>query len=102
MISQRPLSKPVEFGDYLLTGRLGEGGMCHVFRARHKDHDEDCALKMLKENQRKDERLLELFVTEADLALLLEHPKLMQRPIVIRGEQARVARPSEKLLELFD
>ena len=37
----------------------------------------------------------------AVVELLLEHPKLMQRPIVIRGETALIARPSEKVLELL-
>ena len=38
----------------------------------------------------------------AVIALLLEHPKLMQRPIVIRGERAVIARPSQKVEELLD
>ena len=41
--------------------------------------------------------------TTADtvVALLLEHPKLMQRPVVVRGERAVIARPSEKVEELL-
>ncbi len=39
---------------------------------------------------------------EAVIDLLLEHPKLMQRPVVIRGERARIARPSEKVRELLE
>ncbi len=67
---------------------------------------------------RKDKRFRELGLDEADtqtresvLAMLLEHPELMQRPVVIRGEVIRgdvvrgdravVARPSEKVLELL-
>lgn len=34
------------------------------------------------------------------IALLLQHPELMQRPIAVRGEQARIGRPPEKILEL--
>lgn len=34
--------------------------------------------------------------------LLLQHPVLMQRPVIIRGEKAVLARPSEKVLELLD
>ena len=34
--------------------------------------------------------------------LLLQHPELMERPVVIRGERAVIARPSERVLELFD
>ncbi len=39
---------------------------------------------------------------QAVIELLLEHPELMQRPVVFRGECAVVARPSEKVLELLD
>jgi arsenate reductase len=39
---------------------------------------------------------------ETVITLLLEHPELMQRPVVFRGERAVIARPSEKVLELLD
>lgn len=32
---------------------------------------------------------------------LLEHPKLLERPIVIRGERALIARPPEKVIPLL-
>ncbi|MHB8669648.1 MAG: arsenate reductase (glutaredoxin) [Acidimicrobiales bacterium] len=34
--------------------------------------------------------------------LLLAHPELMERPVVMRGDRAVIARPSEIVLELFD
>jgi arsenate reductase (glutaredoxin) len=40
-----------------------------------------------------DERLVELMV---------EHPALVQRPIVVRGDRALLARPVERALELLD
>ena len=39
---------------------------------------------------------------EAVIDLLLQHPVLMQRPVIIRGQKAVIARPSEKVLELLD
>ena len=39
---------------------------------------------------------------DAVIDVLLEHPELMQRPVVFRGDRAVIARPPEKLNELFD
>jgi arsenate reductase len=57
---------------------------------------------------RKDKRFDELKLDAADyttkdevIELLLKHPELMQRPIVIREGRAVIARPAEKLEALF-
>jgi arsenate reductase len=57
---------------------------------------------------RKDKRFEELKLNQADytsketvIPLLLEHPELMQRPIVIRGNRAIIARPASLLENLF-
>jgi arsenate reductase len=36
------------------------------------------------------------------VALMAQHPELLQRPIVVRGERAVLARPVERVLELLD
>jgi arsenate reductase (glutaredoxin) len=58
---------------------------------------------------RQDKRFEELGLSGSDyttrdavIELLLEHPELMQRPVIFRGERAVIARPSEKVLELLD
>ena len=58
---------------------------------------------------RKDKRFKELGLNEADyvtraqvLDVLLQHPELMERPVVIHDGRAIIARPSERVLELFD
>jgi len=49
----------------------------------------------------------ELNLGERDLAddeivaLIIEHPELMQRPIIERGERAVLARPIERMRELL-
>ena len=58
---------------------------------------------------RKDKRFKELgldpkdYVTrEQVIDVLLAHPELMERPVVIHQGRAVIARPSEKVLELLD
>ena len=58
---------------------------------------------------RKDKRFKELgldpdaYVTRQQvLGVLLDHPELMQRPVVVRDDRAVIARPSEKVLSLLD
>jgi arsenate reductase (glutaredoxin) len=58
---------------------------------------------------RKDQKFKALGLDAADyttraavIDLLLEHPELMQRPVVFVGDRAVIARPSEKVLELLD
>lgn len=36
------------------------------------------------------------------IALMADHPELVQRPIVVRGDRAVLARPVERVLELLD
>jgi arsenate reductase len=57
---------------------------------------------------RKDRRFEELKLkaahyatAEAVVALLLKHPELMQRPIVVKGDKAVIARPPERMLPLL-
>jgi arsenate reductase len=46
-------------------------------------------------------RKLPLEDDEATLAALEARPELLQRPIVVRGDRAVLARPPEKVLELL-
>ena len=57
---------------------------------------------------RKDKKFKELgleagnYTTpDAVIELLLEKPELMQRPVIVRGDRAVIARPSERVLELL-
>ena len=60
---------------------------------------------------RKDKRFKELELDAADyttrdevVAVLLEHPELMERPVVFStsGDRALICRPSEMVLDLLD
>ena len=57
---------------------------------------------------RKDRHFEELELKATDyvsaaavVALLLKHPELMQRPVIVKGAKAVIARPPERLLALL-
>ncbi len=56
--------------------------------------------------RRKEDLYKELQLAEADLSedqllqAMVDHPKLIERPIVVNGEQARIGRPPEAVLEI--
>jgi arsenate reductase len=39
---------------------------------------------------------------DAQLRAITEHPILLERPIVVRGDRAVIARPPERVLDLLD
>ena len=53
---------------------------------------------------RRDPRFAELGLTDSDvqtreqvIAVLVEHPRLMQRPVLVRGDRAIIGRPQERV-----
>ena len=61
------------------------------------------AIDLVRKNEsvwKEEYRDLELGEDEIILAMI-ENPRLMERPIIMNGEKAVVARPAEKLLEVL-
>lgn len=65
------------FGRYRIIERVGEGGMCHVFRALSQD-DSEVALKILKDEFKDDPRFRTMFTTEAEVTMALDHTNLIR------------------------
>lgn len=58
---------------------------------------------------RRDQRIQEFGIADADCStaaqvveLLIAHPELLERPVVVLGKRAIVARPPERVLEILD
>jgi serine/threonine protein kinase len=68
---------PERIGHYQVLGRLGEGGMGVVLKAKHATLDRLVALKVMKPSLAKDPAYVERFMREARIAASLEHPNLV-------------------------
>ncbi|KVE37944.1 arsenate reductase (glutaredoxin) [Burkholderia sp. BDU5] len=61
--------------------------------------------EMIRDNEApyKDLNLADAGVSDAQLCdAIAEHPILLQRPIVVRGDKAAIGRPPETVMSLFE
>lgn len=64
-------------GRYRLEGRLGEGGVGWVYRARHLQLGSDVAIKMLQERFAESSMMRPRFTREARAMAALKHPHIV-------------------------
>ncbi len=95
---------------------LGERGVAHDVVEYLKTPFDEATLRRIlgmlesppKELVRKDKRFAELGLREEDyvtvdqvVAVLLKHPELTQRPVIVRGKRAIIARPGESVTTIL-
>ena len=85
-------------GRYALDGRLGEGGMGHVFRARHIQLGKAFALKIISPAFAGDHEARARFNQEAKLASEISHPNIVS--VVDFGEDPQFG--AYMVMELVD
>src|SRR6266496_2625279 len=71
-------------GRYLITRKLGAGGMANVYLAEDQELGRRVAIKILNERHANDEQFVERFRREAKNAAGLSHPSIVS--IYDRGE----------------
>ena len=69
---------PVEFGRYVLTGLLGEGGMGQVWLAYDKQLERQVAVKMVSRKYVANQQALNALKAEVQKSLELTHPNIIR------------------------
>jgi eukaryotic-like serine/threonine-protein kinase len=73
--------RPEAFGRYVLLDRIGEGGMAEVFRAiipGAEGFKRTLVIKRILSQLSQSERFVDMFVREARIGSLLNHPNIVQ------------------------
>jgi serine/threonine protein kinase len=72
-------STPAAFGKYYLLGLIARGGMAEVYRARRRDAPgELCAIKVMRPQIEREARFVDMFIREAELAMMLKTDAIVQ------------------------
>jgi len=69
----------LRFGKYEVEEEIGKGGMATVYKGRLKGamgFEKSVAIKVLSEQGQKDKEVLALFIEEAKLGAMLQHPNI--------------------------
>ncbi len=75
-----PSSLQTQIGRYSLESRIGTGGMAELYLARHAGAGElerTCVVKRLLPELAQDPEMLDMFLDEARVGLLLDHPNVL-------------------------
>ncbi len=67
----------ITLGEYIITHRIGAGGMGQVFGARHKTMDREVAVKILPKRLSQDPLAVERFYSEVRAQARLMHPNIV-------------------------
>src|SRR2546421_649282 len=81
------LSPGDRIDQWVIQGRLGEGGFATVYKARHADSGQQVALKLLNTDAALDKNVLRRFLREASASQLIDHPNIVQ--VLGFGDHAR-------------
>jgi eukaryotic-like serine/threonine-protein kinase len=71
-------AQPVILGDFLVSKKLGQGGMGAVFKAKQISLDRDVALKVLARHLADDEKFVSRFAREAKVMAKLDHSNIIR------------------------
>jgi len=69
--------KQVRIGAYLLTSKIGQGGIAEIYKGRQESLDRDIAIKILSSKLTSDEDIVRRFERESMVIARLNHPNIV-------------------------
>lgn len=79
-----PPPKVVRIGPYLLTGKIGQGGIAVIYKGRQESLDRDVAIKILAPKLSNDSDIVRRFERESMVVARLNHPNIVH--IIDKGQ----------------
>jgi len=74
----------VKFGEYLLTGKIGKGGVAEIYKGRQESLDRDVAIKILSPKLSCDPDIVRRFEQESLVIAKLNHPNIVH--VIDKGD----------------
>ncbi|MBD3404066.1 protein kinase [candidate division GN15 bacterium] len=75
--------KQVKIGEYVLTGKIGQGGIAEIFRGRQESLNRDVAIKILSAELSSEPEIVRRFELESMVIARLSHPNIVH--VIDRG-----------------
>jgi serine/threonine protein kinase len=77
-VAEQQIPSGEQIGPYVVSRRLGAGGMGEVYLARHRHLDRDAAVKVLLPEISLNQTVVSRFFTEARATAQLRHPNIVE------------------------
>ncbi len=77
MVQTTTTEKQVKFGEYVLTGKIGQGGIAEIFKGRQESLNRDVAIKILSISLTSDPDIVRRFERESLVIAKLNHPNIV-------------------------
>jgi len=81
--AQSPHKKEVKIGEYIVNGKIGQGGIAEIYRAVQPSLNREVAIKILSKSLTEDEEIVRRFERESMVIAKLNHPNIVH--VIDRG-----------------
>jgi len=76
--------KTIKIGDYVVTGKIGQGGIASIYKAKQESLNRDVAIKVLSTQLTDDPDIVRRFERESMVVANLSHPNIVH--IIDKGK----------------